>query len=203
MSRRIGIFGGSFNPIHIGHLVIAEAAWQEFSLDKVIFVPTGDTPNKDMHHISKYMRYEMVAKAIEGNSRFAISSIERDRTGPSYTADTIHMFREQFGKEDQLYFICGTDSIADLPNWKYNVELLKCCEFISASRPGNEEEIIRSVSYFGDLGKEKIHFLRSPELNISSTILRKLIAKNKSVKYLVPDAVIQFIHENDLYKDTL
>jgi nicotinate-nucleotide adenylyltransferase len=203
MSRRIGIFGGSFNPIHIGHLVIAEAAWQEFSLDKVIFVPTGDTPNKDMHHISKYMRYEMVAKAIEGNSRFAISSIERDRTGPSYTVDTIHMFREQFGKEDQLYFICGTDSIADLPNWKYNVELLKCCEFISASRPGNEEEIIRSVSYFGDLGKEKIHFLRSPELNISSTILRKLIAKNKSVKYLVPDAVIQFIHENDLYKDTL
>lgn len=203
MSRRIGIFGGSFNPIHIGHLVIAEAAWQEFSLDKVIFVPTGDTPNKDMHHISKYMRYEMVAKAIEGNSRFAISSIERDRMGPSYTVDTIHMFREQFGKEDQLYFICGTDSIADLPNWRYNVELLKCCEFISASRPGNEEEIIRSVSYFGALGKEKIHFLRSPELNISSTILRKLIAKNKSVKYLVPDAVIQFIHENDLYKDTL
>lgn len=203
MSRRIGIFGGSFNPIHIGHLVIAEAAWQEFSLDKVIFVPSGDTPNKDMHHISKYMRYEMVAKAIEGNSRFAISPIERDRMGPSYTVDTIHMFREQFGKEDQLYFICGTDSIADLPNWKYNVELLKCCEFISASRPGNEEEIIRSVSYFGDLGKEKIHFLRSPELNISSTILRELIARNKSVKYLIPDAVIQFIQENDLYKDTL
>lgn len=203
MSRRIGIFGGSFNPIHIGHLVIAEAAWQEFSLDKVIFVPSGDTPNKDMHHISKYMRYEMVAKAIEGNSRFAISPIERDRMGPSYTVDTIHMFREQFGKEDQLYFICGTDSIADLPNWKYNIELLKCCEFISASRPGNEEEIIRSVSYFGNLGKEKIHFLRSPELNISSTILRELIAKNKSVKYLVPDAVIQFIQENDLYKDIL
>lgn len=203
MSRRIGIFGGSFNPIHIGHLVIAEAAWQEFSLDKVIFVPSGDTPNKDMHHISKYMRYEMVAKAIEGNSRFAISPIERDRMGPSYTVDTIHMFREQFGKEDQLYFICGTDSIADLPNWKYNVELLKCCEFISASRPGNEEEIIRSVSYFGNLGKEKIHFLRSPELNISSTILRELIARNKSVKYLIPDAVIQFIQENDLYKDTL
>lgn len=203
MSRRIGIFGGSFNPIHIGHLVIAEAAWQEFSLDKVIFVPSGDTPNKDMHHISKYMRYEMVAKAIEGNSRFAISPIERDRMGPSYTVDTIHMFREQFRKEDQLYFICGTDSIADLPNWKYNVELLKCCEFISASRPGNEEEIIRSVSYFGNLGKEKIHFLRSPELNISSTILRELIARNKSVKYLIPDAVIQFIQENDLYKDTL
>lgn len=203
MSRRIGIFGGSFNPIHIGHLVIAEAAWQEFSLDKVIFVPSGDTPNKDMHHISKYMRYEMVAKAIEGNSRFDISPIERDRMGPSYTVDTIHMFREQFGKEDQLYFICGTDSIADLPNWKYNVELLKCCEFISASRPGNEEEIIRSVSYFGNLGKEKIHFLRSPELNISSTILRELIARNKSVKYLIPDAVIQFIQENDLYKDTL
>lgn len=203
MSRRIGIFGGSFNPIHIGHLVIAEAAWQEFSLDKVIFVPSGDTPNKDMHHISKYMRYEMVAKAIEGNSRFAISPIERDRMGPSYTVDTIHMFREQFGKEDQLYFICGTDSIADLPNWKYNVELLKCCEFISASRPGNEKEIIRSVSYFGNLGKEKIHFLRSPELNISSTILRELIARNKSVKYLIPDAVIQFIQENDLYKDTL
>lgn len=201
MSLRIGIFGGSFNPVHIGHLVIAEAAWQEFHLDKVIFVPSGDTPNKDMHHISKYMRYEMVAKAIEGNPRFEISPIERDRSGPSYTVDTIRMFREKFSENDHLYFICGTDSIADLPTWKYNSELLKSCEFISASRPGNEEEIKESVSYFGELGKKQIHFLMSPELNISSTILRKLIGENKSVKYLIPDPVLQFIEKNHLYKD--
>ena len=86
MSKRIGIFGGSFNPIHIGHLVIAEAAWQEFGLEKVLFIPSGDTPNKDMHHIDKHLRYNMVQKAIEGNEHFDISPIEREREGPSYTA---------------------------------------------------------------------------------------------------------------------
>lgn len=105
MGQRIGIFGGSFNPIHIGHLVIAEAAWQEFGLEKVIFVPTGDTPHKDMHHIPKEMRYRMVELAVENNPHFAISDIEVRRTGISYTVDTIREFQKSFPGETEFYLL--------------------------------------------------------------------------------------------------
>ena len=200
MDKRVGIFGGSFNPIHIGHLVIAEAAWQEFHLEKVVFIPSGDTPNKDMHHIDKELRYEMVKKAIEGNPHFCISSIEKDRTGPSYTVDTIHLLQQKYGDAYEFYFICGTDAVADLPTWKYNRELLEACHFICASRPGNEERIEQSIAYFGALGQRKIHFLRTPELAISSTILRNRIAESKSVRYFIPDAVIGYIKKYHLYE---
>ena len=200
MAERIGIFGGSFNPIHVGHLVIAEAAWQEFSLGKVLFIPSGDTPNKDMHHIDKDIRYAMVEKAIAGNGHFMISPIERDRKGPSYTVDTIRILQREFGDEYEFYFICGTDAVADLPTWKYNRELLSACHFICASRPGNESEIQKSIAYFWELGREKIQFLRTPELDISSTILRRWIAEKKSVRYFIPDPVIEIIKENHLYE---
>lgn len=200
MVKRIGVFGGSFNPIHIGHLVIAESAWQEFNLEKVIFIPTGDTPNKGMHEINKYDRYSMVNEAIQGNSHFTISPIERDRSGVSYTVDTLHLLRKQYDKEIEFYFICGTDALADLPTWKYNKELLSICHFICASRPGYEEELKKSVEFFGELGREKIHFLRVPELEISSTILRDLLAQNKSARYFIPDKVIRFIKDHHLYE---
>jgi len=200
MLKRIGIFGGSFNPLHIGHLVIAESAWQEFDLEKVIFIPSGDTPNKDMHNINKFIRYDMVYTAIKDNPRFEISPIERDRSGPSYTVDTIHLLRNIMGSGYEFYFICGTDALADLPTWKYNRELLCCCHFICASRPGYEEKLKRSVAYFGELGHKKIHFLRIPELEISSTILRESLANNKSVRYFIPDEVIRFIKKYHLYE---
>lgn len=199
MAERIGIFGGSFNPIHIGHLVIAEAAWQEFNLSRVIFIPSGDTPNKDMHHIDKFHRYRMVEKAIAGNGHFTISPIERDREGPSYTVDTIHLLQKEMG-EAEFYFICGTDAVVDLPNWKYNRELLACCHFICASRPGKEYHVDDAIAYFGTLGKEKIHFLQTPELAISSTILRDWIARGKSVRYFIPDAVRAYMREYGLYR---
>ena len=123
MVKRIGLFGGSFNPIHIGHLVIAEAAWQEFGLEKVIFIPSGDTPNKDMHHIDKFDRYNMVKEAVKDNPHFALSPVERDRCGPSYTVDTVHILKEEWGPSYEFYFICGTDALADLPTWKYNRDI--------------------------------------------------------------------------------
>lgn len=200
MAKRIGVFGGSFNPIHIGHLVIAEAAWQEFALEKVIFVPTGDTPNKSMHHVDKIDRFEMVKAAIEGNPHFVISSIEIDRTGPSYTVDTIGQFKKEWGSEYEIYFIAGTDAVADLPTWKYNQALLKSCHFICASRPGSEEKLQNTVNYFGDLGKERIHFLKTPELEVSSTILRNWLLSGRSVRYIVPEKVIKYIEQHGLYK---
>lgn len=200
MAKRLGIFGGSFNPIHIGHLVIAEAAWQEFHLEKVIFIPTADTPNKAMYHINKHMRYKMVELAIEDNPHFFISPIEMERDGPSYTVDTIRQLKKEEPEGTEFYFIAGTDAVADLPTWKYNRELMETCDFICASRPGDEDKIKQSVRYFGSLGLQKIHFLRTPELEISSTILRGLIRSDRSVRYLMPDRVISFIQNNQLYK---
>jgi nicotinate-nucleotide adenylyltransferase len=200
MSHRIGIFGGSFNPIHIGHLVIAEAAWQEFNLEKIIFIPTGDTPNKDMHHVDKWIRYEMVKEAIRGNDHFTISPIEMNRTGPSYTVETIREMRELCDVNSDFYFIAGTDAVAALPEWKYNKELLHACWFVCASRPGNEEKLKKTVSFFGELGKEKILFLKTPELDISSTILRNWVREGRSTRYFIPDSVISIIEKHNLYK---
>lgn len=200
MSKRIGIFGGSFNPIHIGHLVIAEAAWQEFGLEKVLFIPSGDTPNKDMHHIDKHLRYNMVQKAIEGNEHFDISPIEREREGPSYTVDTIRLLRTSLSHDCQIFFICGTDAIVDLPNWKYNKELLDSCDFIAASRPGSEIQLEESIRFFGETGIKKIHPLNTPELDISSTKLRELIANKKSARYFIPNNVLTYIKKYHLYE---
>ena len=114
--------------------------------------------------------------------------------------DTIRILQREFGDEYEFYFICGTDAVADLPTWKYNRELLSACHFICASRPGNENEIQKSIDYFGELGRKKIHFLKTPELAISSTILRDWIAEKRSVRYLIPDAVIDMIRSNKLYE---
>lgn len=200
MEKCIGVFGGSFNPIHIGHLILAESARQEFHLEKVIFIPTGDTPNKDMHYVDKIDRFHMVELAIQGNPYFEISSIEMERTGPSYTVDTIHQVKKMIGDEYKIYFLAGTDAVADLPTWKYNKELLSICDFISAGRPGSTDKLNKSVSYFGELGKERIHFLKMPELEISSTDLRRRIENNMSVTYMIPDVVIKYIKEKQIYR---
>lgn len=155
MVKRIGLFGGSFNPIHIGHLVIAEAAWQEFGLEKVIFIPSADTPHKDMHHIDKFDRYNMVKEAIKDNPRFSISPVERDRSGPSYTVDTIHILKEELGSSYEFYFICGTDALADLPTWKYNRELLSCCHFICASGREMKKSFVSPLTTSGNWEKRK------------------------------------------------
>lgn len=200
MEKCIGVFGGSFNPIHIGHLILAESARQEFHLEKVIFIPTGDTPNKDMHYVDKIDRFHMVELAIQGNPYFEISSIEMERTGPSYTVDTIHQVKKMIGDEYKIYFLAGTDAVADLPTWKYNKELLSICDFICAGRSGSTDKLNKSVSYFGELGKERIHFLKMPELEISSTDLRRRIENNMSVTYMIPDAVIKYIKEKQIYR---
>ncbi len=200
MAERIGVFGGSFNPIHMGHLVIAEEARQVFQLAHVIFIPTGDTPGKILRgDITKQNRYDMVRLAIEGNDRFRVSDIEIRRAGPSYTVDTIHELKKIYPVGTEFYFIAGTDAIADLPTWKYNAELLDSCDFICTSRAGSEERVKSAMRYFGDIGEKKIHFLRTPELEISSTALRRLMREARSVRYLIPDAVIAYIREHHLY----
>lgn len=201
--RRIGVFGGTFNPIHMGHLMIAEFATEAFGLETTIFVPTGSPPHKGVAIASAADRYQMTALAILDNPRFTISDIEIQRSGVSYTVDTIRELKRQYPKGTEFYFICGTDSIQDLPNWKFNRELLEQAYFIGATRPDGSDFIGNIIDYFGALGKEKIHLLEVPELALSATVLRERLKAGQSVRYIVPDVVIRYIEEHSLYSGNL
>lgn len=141
LTGRIGIIGGTFNPIHLGHLMIAEMAQETYELDRVIFVPAYHPPHKHDDVIDAQYRYEMTAAAVMDNPKFTISDVEFKREGPSYTVDTIKYFRSQYGEDKEYYFIAGTDTIQDLPNWKYIHELLSLCHFIGAVRPDGSAAI--------------------------------------------------------------
>ncbi|WP_298704227.1 nicotinate-nucleotide adenylyltransferase [uncultured Veillonella sp.] len=197
---RIGIFGGTFNPIHMGHLMIAELALEAYELERVIFVPSYHPPHKDSDVIAASYRYDMTAIAIRDNPRFTISDIEFKREGPSYTIDTVKYFHSIYGEDKEYYFIAGTDTIQDLPNWKYIDELLALCYFIGAIRPDGSETIDNIIEYFGDVGKKQIHRLLVPTMNLSATDLRARLRDNRSVRYMVPKAVVHYIKEHNIYR---
>lgn len=196
----IGIFGGTFNPIHIGHLMIAELALEAFDLERVIFVPSSHPPHKDSDVIDAVYRYEMTAAAVSDNPRFTISDVELKREGPSYTIDTIKHFHTVYGEDKTYYFIAGTDTIQDLPNWKYINELLPLCHFIGAIRPDGSDEIDNIIEYFGELGKNRIHRLIVPMMKLSATDLRSRLRENRTIRYMVPKAVVNYIKEHNIYK---
>ncbi|MDY3982754.1 MAG: nicotinate-nucleotide adenylyltransferase [Veillonellaceae bacterium] len=200
MGKRIGVFGGTFNPIHIGHLMIAEIATQTFGLDYTLFIPAHVPPHKACDIAPAEARYEMTRLAIADNDKFKISDIELRRDGPSYTVDTIHSLKKLYEAGTAFYFICGTDSIRDLPTWKYNKELLQEVYFIGATRPDGSAVIDDTIAYFGDLGRQKIYRLVVPELEVSGTDLRQRIRQGKTVRYIVPDLVIQYIEAHGLYR---
>lgn len=197
--QRVGIMGGTFDPIHIGHLIISEEVREKFNLDYVLFVPARVPPHKQESAKEAIHRYNMVKLAIKGNPRFCVSDIEMKRNGPSYTIDTLREFRQIYGKDTDLYFIAGTDTIRDLPNWNDHKELLSLCEFIGATRPDGTDDIEDIITYFGDLGS-RIHRLRVPKLEISSTELRQRLKEGRNVRYLLPDAVLQYIKIHGVYK---
>ncbi|MCR1900229.1 nicotinate-nucleotide adenylyltransferase [Irregularibacter muris] len=201
--EKIGILGGTFDPIHYGHLVIAQWAKEEFSLDKVLFVPAGTPPHK-LHKevlMGKH-RYRMTTLATNTNPNFKVSSMEMNRLGPSYTIDTIKDLRKEYGKDTFLYFITGADSVLDFYTWKDYEELIKSCYFIAATREGYDvEKFNQRIEEIHELFGHRIFKMDIPDLDISSTNLRKRINQGKSVKYLLPETVEQYIIENKLYKD--
>lgn len=198
-NKRIGIFGGTFNPIHFGHLVTAEAVREQYNLDYIIFVPCANPPHKTSGVVDAKHRYAMTSLAILENPYFLISDIELKREGYSYTVDTIKAFREIYGKETEFFFIAGTDTIHELPTWKYIWELLELCNFVGATRPDGSAIIDSVIEFFGELGKKRIHRLDTPELEISSTDLRLRLKEHRSVRYMMPRSVIQYIIDNNIY----
>lgn len=200
---RIGVMGGTFDPIHYGHLVTAEAVRAEFKLDKVIFVPAGNPPHKKEQKVTdKTHRYLMTLLATATNPYFEVSSIEIDRKGYTYTIDTIRNFNCQYKGKAKFYFITGADALNQILTWKESALLLKTCEFVAATRPGYQYDVLfRDIEYLTVHYDGKIHFVEVPSLAISSTDIRQRVKNGIPIKYLIPEPVETYIYKNNLYKE--
>lgn len=198
--KKYGIFGGSFNPIHYGHLMICEYIKEEMGLDKVIFIPTGNPPHKDLE-LSAKDRYEMVRLAISPNPDFEISDIETTRVKKSYTVDTIRELKKIYN-EEKLYFLIGLDSLFQLKTWMKIGDLSQEIEFVVALRPGylDREEINKEIDFLRENFGTKINLIKTPLYEISSTDLRDRIREGKSLRYLIPKKVLDYIEESGFYK---
>lgn len=198
--KKYGIFGGSFNPIHYGHLMICEYIKEEMGLDKVIFIPTGNPPHKELE-LSAEDRYEMVRLAISPNPDFEISDIETTRVEKSYTVDTIRELKKIY-KEEKLYFLIGLDSLFQLKTWMKIGDLSQEIEFVVALRPGylDREEVNKEIDFLRENFGTKINLIKTPLYEISSTDLRDRIREGKSLRYLIPKKVLDYIEESGFYK---
>ena len=188
--KKIGIFGGTFDPIHTGHLIIAQEVSRYLKLNKIIFVPAYIPPHKKNRDLASAIdRYKMVKMAIRNNPKFKISSSEIRRRGKSYSIDTLREFRIRFGDKTALFFIIGSDTIRELKDWKEISNINKLVTFVVVKR---------SEYPIGSLSKS-IQRVNIPQINISSSEIRKLIKRRKSIQYLVPDRVMNYILKNKIY----
>lgn len=187
---RIGILGGTFNPIHIGHLILAEEALFKLKLDKVIFVPTFIPPHKNVEGgIKPKERLKMVELAIEDNPRFAVSTFELDSKSKSYSIDTLKEFRRLYGEDAQLFFITGSDLLKDLFSWKDVNEIFKMSKFIVANRPGYPVTEV----------PEEVERVVITPIEVSSEDIRRRLKAGRSIRYLVPEKVREHIGKHGLY----
>lgn len=200
--RRIGISGGTFDPVHYGHLVIAEEAREAFRLEKILFIPSGNPPHKAGRDVTPARhRYEMVRRAVRDNPYFEVSGIEINREGSSYTMDTLRELRGVYGENTDFYFIIGADIIPELTTWKYFEQVFGMCEFIAALRPGyNKDALIKEVEYLENNYRARIHIFGSLLIGVSSTMVRERVRKGRTIKYLVPGSVEEYIREKGLYR---
>lgn len=199
MIRKVGIMGGSFDPIHLGHLVVANEALNIYKLDEIIFVPSGDPPHKSGLRADSFHRLLMVNMAVLSNEKFRVSDIEIKTPGKSYTLNTLREFRKLY-ENTEFYFITGTDAVMDLPNWHRAEEILKLCSFIAASRPDSAEEVDKKINKIQKMLGGKIEMLQIPMLQISSTNIRERFKMGISAKYLLPESVERYIIKNNLYR---
>ncbi len=195
---RIGLMGGTFDPIHYGHLILAEQAWETLSLDKVLFVTAADPPHKGQIVTQVAQRYNMTCLAVYGNEHFECSTVEMDRPGPSYTIDTLREILGHFGEETSVYLLVGADEAGQLMTWRDPYGIQELATIVVANRPGHS--VSETLGSLPEGFAGKIMPLEMPGVDISSTDLRARVAAGRSILYLVPDAVRRYVEEKGLYR---
>jgi len=213
---RIGILGGTFNPVHIAHLRIAEEVRDRFDLDRVLFVPAATPPHKPLAGDLPFaLRQQMVKLAIAGNPFFTVSDIEGKREGKSYSIDTIHALRAKY-PDDELFFIIGSDSFLDIGTWRRYETIFALCNIIVVERPAAVVlsicsslplDVLHDFSYYeaekrlAHRSGHSVYYIKGVPLDISSSAIRRLVQLGQSISYLVPEEVEHFIKEHRLYRD--
>ena len=196
----IGVMGGTFDPIHNGHLMVAEEVRTRLNLAEILFVPAGqpwlktDTPISPAEH-----RIRMVRLAIAGKPYFGLSTIEVERAGPTYSVDTVAKLKAQLGAGDELFLILGWDSLAELPQWREPAKLIEMCHLVVVPRPGYPAPDLNSLEAAISGLSQRAVFLDGPEIDISASEIRDRVARGLSVHHLVPEPVNGYIREHRLY----
>jgi nicotinate-nucleotide adenylyltransferase len=198
--QRLGILGGTFDPIHHVHLVAAEESRYQLELELVLFVPAGTPPHKPERPISPApQRVSMLELALAGKPYFGISRVDVDRPGPCYTVDTLELLRTEWGPSPLLFFIEGADSLVDMAKWYRPQRLIELCELAVVERPGVEVDLAGLEARLPGL-RERLHWVQMPRLEISSSDLRTRVRTGRPISYLVPPAVEAHIQEHGLYR---
>jgi nicotinate-nucleotide adenylyltransferase len=196
--RRVGILGGSFDPIHFGHLRLAESMREALALDTVLFVPAQVSPFKTGRTTTPAaLRAKMVGAAIDDNPLFQIWTGELERPGPSFTVDTLRQLTDEL-PDDQLWLLAGTDAVRDLPLWREPETIVRLARLAVAARPGTDP--VDALAALPETWRERVDFVTMTPVDLASTDLRQRVASGRSIRYLVPPSVAEIIDVNDLYK---
>jgi nicotinate-nucleotide adenylyltransferase len=197
MGRRVGVMGGTFDPIHYGHLVTAEEAVAQFGLDQVVFVPTGRPWMKADRDVSPGEdRYLMTVVATASNPRFSVSRVEIDREGPTYTVDTLRLLADEH-PDAELYFITGADAMLEIFDWKEAGDVLTLAHFIAATRPGYDLARFEAAA---PTQHPRVSRMDIPALAISSSDIRRRVHEGRAIRYLLPEGVKSYIEKQGLYR---
>lgn len=198
--QRIGVIGGTFDPIHYGHLAAAEEARVRMNLERVLFVVAGVPPHKLDEEVTPVEhRLAIVSLAIASNPHFEISRVDVDRPGPSYTVDTISILQKQWRQETEVYFIMGLDSLVELPTWHHPQRLIQLCRLLAVKRPGFETDMAELEASVPGISS-RVEIIDMPEVDISSSDLQQRVRDGLPIKYQVPEEVERYIMEHGLYR---
>ena len=201
--KRVGIMGGTFDPIHIGHLILGETAYEQFDLDQVLFMPAGNPPHKRnrLHRATDEQRSEMVRRAIASNPHFSLSLEEMNEDGFTYTYRTLERLRAEHPDTD-YFFILGADSLCDFDKWREPGRICRACTVVAATRNHtSQERLDEAIRFLEEKYSGTFRKLNSLNIDISSAMLRSWIAGQRTIKYYVPDNVIAYIRENHIYEE--
>ena len=192
--KKIGLFGGTFDPIHNGHLKIAGIVQRQLGLNKVIFIPAGILPHKAQSQTTAKDRLSMVKLALRGKKKFTASDYETKKKSPSYSVETVRYLKRKLGKQAEFFFVIGADAFNEIRTWRQWQELLRLCQFVVINRPGYAIKLPSGIQ------EVKVTILRITDIPIAATAIRKQIKKNKDIRKLIPRSVYAYINKHKLYQ---